>query len=39
MALNLDERNQDFFLLKNNHTPSKIGPGAYFEDKIPSPYN
>jgi hypothetical protein len=29
MATNLDERNRDFFLLKDANTPATLGPGHY----------
>ena len=36
MATNLSERKPDFFLLKDNHTPNTLGPGAYFKAKEPA---
>jgi hypothetical protein len=39
MATNLGERDRNYFLLKDANTPGKLGPGAYFEDAEPSPFN
>lgn len=35
MTLNLDERNPDYYLLKDNHTNDDIGPGVYHPDTVP----